>query len=74
VADDPWRVLGVEPSAPLEEARQAYLLRSQLVHPDRHQGAAPRVRAEAERAMRELNDAWLAVQHLRGTPAEDDAA
>jgi hypothetical protein len=32
------------------------------VHPDRHQGASPAVLAEAERATRELTEAWEAVQ------------
>jgi hypothetical protein len=62
VANDPWTVLGVDASAGFAEARRAYLVRSQLLHPDRHQGAVPEVMAEAERAMRELNDAWQAVR------------
>ena len=59
---DPWTVLGVAPGSTLDEARRAYLVRSQLVHPDRHQGAPAAVLAEADRAMRELNDAWEEVQ------------
>ena len=30
--DNPWKVLGVEPTATLEEARHAYKMRSQLYH------------------------------------------
>ena len=59
---DPWAVLGLEPGAGLDEARRAYLVRLQLLHPDHHQGAAPAVQAEAARATRELTSAWEEVQ------------
>jgi hypothetical protein len=59
---DPWAVLGLEPGAGLGEARRAYLVRLQLLHPDHHQGAAPTVQAEAARATRELTSAWEEVQ------------
>jgi curved DNA-binding protein CbpA len=62
---DPWAVLGIERSATYDDARRAYLLRSQLLHPDRHQGATPEVLAESERSMRELNEAWEAVRSDR---------
>ncbi len=65
---DPWAQLGVPPGTGYEEARRAYLLRLQVVHPDRHQGASPAVLAEAERATRELTAAWEAVQRLLATP------
>jgi hypothetical protein len=61
---DPWSVLGVAPGTGYDEARHAYLVRLQLVHPDRHQGATAAVRAEAERATRELTEAWEEVQGL----------
>jgi len=61
---DPWAVLGVAPGVSLGAAREAYLLRLQLLHPDHHQGMAPAVVAEAERATRELNAAWDTVQRL----------
>jgi hypothetical protein len=66
---DPWTVLGIERHATPAEARRAYLLRAQLLHPDHHSHAGPEVRAEAERAMRELNEAWQAIQ---GTPISRD--
>jgi len=60
--DDPWSVLGIDSSATYDEARHAYLLRAQLLHPDRHEGAPADVLAEAHRAMRALNDAWETVR------------
>ena len=59
---DPWQVLGVPPSATYDEARHAYRIRSQLLHPDRHQGAGQEVLKEAERAFRELEGAWASVK------------
>jgi hypothetical protein len=59
---DPWGVLGLEPTASLEDARRAFRLRAQVLHPDRHQGSSPAALAEAERAMRELTAAWTAIQ------------
>lgn len=61
-ASDPWVVLGVDRAASYAEARRVYLARSQLLHPDRHQGASSEVLAEAERAMKDLNQAWHEVQ------------
>lgn len=58
MALDPWTVLGLEAGAEAAEIKRAYLLRSKLLHPDRHQTASPEVAAEAERAMRDLNAAW----------------
>ena len=66
---DPWALLGVPPGTGYDEARRAYLLRLQVVHPDRHQGASPAVLAEAERATRELTEAWEAVQAALTTAA-----
>jgi hypothetical protein len=62
-SDDAWRVLGLEPTASLDEARRAYRRRARALHPDRHQGSAPEVLAEAERAMRELTAAWTTIRH-----------
>jgi hypothetical protein len=72
---DPWVVLGVPPGASLDAARDAYLVRLQLLHPDHHQGMGPAVVAEADRATRELNAAWGTVQRLlsAGQPSPDPA-
>ena len=53
-----YDILGIDPSATQEELRLAYHRRAQLLHPDHHAGASPDVIAEAERSLRELNDAW----------------
>ena len=70
---DPGALLGVPPGTGYDEARRAYLLRLQVVHPDRHQGASPAVLAEAERATRELTEAWEAVQAALTTAAPSPA-
>jgi hypothetical protein len=61
---DPWSVLGLDPSATYEEARQAYRRRSRLLHPDRHPDADAELRQEAERAMVALNHAWEAIESI----------
>lgn len=66
---DYFAILGVPTTATLAEARQAYVLRAQLLHPDRHREASPAVRAEAERAMAALNEAWAAIS--TGTQSAD---
>jgi curved DNA-binding protein CbpA len=65
---DPWAVLGVEPTATLEEIRTAYRTRSMLLHPDLHGGRPDAVRREAERAMSQLTAAYDAVTAARKTP------
>ena len=63
---DPWTVLGLESGADAREVKHAYLLRSKLLHPDRHQAASREVLAEAERAMRDLNAAWAELRDRGG--------
>ena len=67
---DPWAVLGIPPEATYEDARKVWRLRVQLLHPDRHMGAPDAVRAEATRAMAEINNAWneLRVQFEEARP------
>lgn len=59
---DPWAVLGVERTAGPEAIRAAYRTRSQLLHPDLHEGRPEAVRREAQRAMAQLTDAYHAVR------------
>lgn len=67
---DPYVVLGVAPGAPAEEVRRAYLREARRHHPDRHHGSSPAERAEAERRMREVNDAWSLLRDGRAAVAE----
>ncbi len=55
-ANDPYRALGVDPSATDEELRERYLALARAHHPDRG--------GDAE-AMRRLNEAYAKVQRLR---------
>jgi hypothetical protein len=59
-------VLGVSPSASLEQVKQAYRLLVKQNHPDRVHGMSPQFHALAERETRKLNDAYEeAVASLR---------
>jgi hypothetical protein len=55
---DHYEVLGVDRDATTAVIRRAYLAKARLVHPDFHVGADGGTRAEAERQMRQLNEAW----------------
>jgi DnaJ-class molecular chaperone len=57
-----YDVLGVDRHADAFTLRRAYHLRSQLLHPDRHNGASPEVLEAAGRAMAELNHAWAVLR------------
>jgi hypothetical protein len=54
----PYEVLGVDPSASDEEIRKVYLDLARRHHPDFHTGADASGRAEADRRMRQINEAW----------------
>src|SRR3954470_17168590 len=53
-----YEVLGAPRTASPEELRRPYLERARLLHPGRHIDAGPKGRAEAERGMQEVTDAW----------------
>jgi hypothetical protein len=53
-----YEVLGVSSSAGPKELRRAYLERARELHPDRYVDASGTQRADVERGMREVNEAW----------------
>lgn len=65
---NPYQALGVAPTASPEELTAAYRTMAQLFHPDRYAEAPENVRREAERRMKELNDAYDFAR--RATPEE----
>lgn len=58
----PHEVLGVSPQATKAEIVAAYRTLVQIFHPDRFNDSPPNVRAEAERRMKQLNDAYAAIR------------
>ena len=55
---NPYQALGVAPTATKAELTAAYRTMAQIFHPDRYAEAPDAVRAEAERRMKELNEAY----------------
>jgi hypothetical protein len=58
-------VLGVPSRATDDEVRRAYLDRARETHPDRHIDAGNAERVDAERRMREVNEAWRVLGNPR---------
>lgn len=56
---DYYEILGVEPTAPQEEIEKRYRAIAKKLHPDQH---PPEKRAEYERKMKELNEAFSALK------------
>lgn len=65
---DPYQALGVPATASKSELTAAYRTMAQLFHPDRYAEAPEPVRLEAERRMKELNDAYAYAR--KATPVE----
>lgn len=57
---DPYSVLGVSPAATEDEIKKAYRALAKKYHPDVNNGSP-----EAERKMKEVNEAYSAVMKLR---------
>ena len=54
-------MLGASPNADAEELRRAFVAMARRFHPDRHIGAQPSVRREAEQRMRQITEAWAVL-------------
>ncbi|WP_407352712.1 DnaJ family molecular chaperone [Luteimonas sp. R10] len=61
----PYRVLGVGDDASQAEIDQAYRRLMAQYHPDRLSGAAPELRAQAEKKAQEINGAYDRIKALR---------
>ena len=65
---NPYQALGVPSTASPSEITAAYRVMAQMFHPDRYAEAPESVRREAERRMKELNDAYEFAR--KATPAQ----
>lgn len=68
----PYEVLGVAPDAPAPLVRAAYLALARRHHPDFYLSASPAVRADAERRMRSVNEAWAVLSDPARRAAYDE--
>jgi hypothetical protein len=59
---NPFQVLGVAPTATMDEIEAAYRHQLRAHHPDLHQGGSPAELAEAEATTRSLNEAMALVR------------
>jgi curved DNA-binding protein CbpA len=60
-----YEVLGVSPTSSADSIRRAYLALARQYHPDFHTNDSPATRADAQREMQRLNEAWRVL----GDPA-----
>lgn len=58
--------MGVSENTPMEEVKQKYRARAQMLHPDKI--TDPALRKEAQSAMQELNHAWETIKLLAAKP------
>lgn len=59
---NPYEVLGITPGASRREISEAYRVLAQIFHPDRFSDGPDKIRQEAERRMRDLNEAVRQAQ------------
>lgn len=62
---DPYMVLDVDPSADDETIRRAWQRLVSQYHPDKLEGVAPELRAQADEKLREINRAFDLIQQRR---------
>lgn len=65
-----YEVLGVDPSASMEEIRRSYLRLARTTHPDFHNGTDD-ARRHAEERMRRINAAWQVLGDVDARSAYD---
>jgi len=65
MAQSLYDVLGVAPSAGVDEIRRAYIERAREAHPDRHIDVYGAQRVDVERRMQEVNEAWRVLGNAR---------
>ncbi len=61
-AKDPWKVLGIAPGTPKDEAKRAFRALVTQYHPDKVAHMAPEFQELAERRTREILEAWAEVE------------
>jgi len=65
MAQSLYDVLGVAPTAGVDEIRRAYIERAREAHPDRHIDVYGAQRVDVERRMQEVNEAWRVLGNAR---------
>jgi DnaJ-domain-containing protein 1 len=65
-ARDPWKLLGIAPGTPKDEAKRAFRALVTQYHPDKVAHMAPEFRELAERKTREILEAWAEVEKTLG--------
>ncbi len=62
----PYEILGVSPKASKKEITEAYRTLAQIFHPDRFSGSPDHVKAEAEKRMKNLTEAYALARKGNG--------
>ena len=60
--DNPYQILGLNSNATFIEVKEQYRLLIQVWHPDKHINSPPKVKALADKKIRELTDAFESIK------------